>query len=205
MKPCHESIAAATRTGMHVKYSNLLRPALLLTLPLLLTACAAGDSQFSADDPAGFWSGLWHGIISVISLVIHIFNDQVLVYETDNTGGWYDFGFLIGVICVWGGGSQIHKKTRAQSEQEKEWDELGDKFEIKFKRELKNWAEDESGETAANDADWDEIGDKIANKLKRKLKQWAEDEAEDGEDWDEIGDKVEKKLKRKIREWADKD
>jgi hypothetical protein len=82
---------------------------LLITFPLLLflTSCAAGNAQFTAETPAGFWYGLWHGIISFISLVIHLFNPDVMVYEVNNTGGWYDFGFLLGVCCFWGGGSKV--------------------------------------------------------------------------------------------------
>lgn len=72
---------------------------------LAVTGCIAGDAQFNAQDPAGFWMGLWHGIISVVTLIISVFNSSVEVYERDNTGAWYDFGFLLGVIAVWGGGA----------------------------------------------------------------------------------------------------
>lgn len=155
---------------------------LLLFIPflLLLTACTAGGMQFTADTPAGFLYGLWHGIISFISLIIHLFNDTVVVYETNNTGGWYDFGFLLGVIFVWGGGSHVSCKTAVRKKRDKEWDEIGEKVEKKVMRKLENWAEDEEG------AQEDE---KINNK----------------EDWDAICEKVEKKLKRKIRDWAEKD
>ena len=67
-------------------------PLFLLPILLLLTACTAGDAQFTPETPAGFWYGLWHGVIAVIALIIHLFNDAVLVYEVNNTGGWYDFG-----------------------------------------------------------------------------------------------------------------
>jgi len=77
----------------------------LVAVALLLSACAAGDPRFTAETPAGFWIGLWHGIISVVTLVIGIFDDSVRVYETHNTGAWYDFGFLFGVIAIWGGSS----------------------------------------------------------------------------------------------------
>ena len=46
---------------------------------LLLTSCTAGDSTNTSETPAGFWYGLWHGIISVNSLIIHIFNDNEVV------------------------------------------------------------------------------------------------------------------------------
>lgn len=141
----------------------------------LLTACAAGGPQFTADTPAGFWYGLWHGMIAFISLIIHLFNDTVMVYEIKNTGGWYDFGFLLGVIFVWGGSSHISCKTAARKQRDKEWEEIGDKVELKIMRKMKTWAEKENS---------DELS---------------------GEDWDEVWPKVEKKLKRKIRDWAEKD
>ena len=147
---------------------------LLLLLILLLSSCAAGDTQFTPESPAGFWYGLWHGIISFISLIIHIFNDNVAVYEIDNTGGWYDFGFLLGVIFIWGGGSHLSCKSSAERKRDKEWDEIGEKVEIKVMRKLKDWSEDE-GSTGDAD-DWDEISEKVEKKLKRKIREWAEKE-----------------------------
>lgn len=139
-----------------------------LVIPILfLTACAAGNSQFSEQDPAGFWYGLWHGIISVIALIIHLFNDHVMVYEIHNTGGWYDFGFLLGVIVVWGGGCHMKCKSAARKKRDQEWDEIGEKIEIKVKQKMKEWSEDE---------EWDDIGDKVAEKIKRKIREWSEKE-----------------------------
>lgn len=152
-----------------------LRLFLLFFLMLLLTSCAAGDSQFTDQDPAGFLYGLWHGVISIITLIIHIFNDNVLVYETNNSGGWYDFGFLLGVICVWGGGSHASCKSAAQKKREQEWEEVGDKVEKKVMRKLKEWADEEEG-LVGKDEDWEEIGEKVEKKLKRKLREWAEKE-----------------------------
>ena len=108
---------------------SLFRPVLLIPLVLLLGACAAGDAQFTPATPAGFWYGLWHGVISVISLIIHVFNESITVYETDNTGGWYDFGFLLGVILVWGGSCHAKCKSAAKKQRDKEWQEVGDKVE----------------------------------------------------------------------------
>jgi len=147
---------------------------LLIVIPFLflVTSCTAGDTQFTQDNLAGFWYGLWHGIIAFISLVIQLFNDNVAVYEVNNTGGWYDFGFLLGVIFIWGGSSHVTCKSAANKKRAKEWDEIGDKVEIKVMRQLKEWAEDEN-ETDAN-KDWDEIGEKVEKKLKRKIREWAE-------------------------------
>lgn len=157
---------------MNSRYFVSLKPIVLIPLLFLLTACAAGDVQFTSDTPAGFWYGLWHGVISFITLIIHVFNDSVSVYEINNTGGWYDFGFLLGVSCIWGGGSHISCKSAADKKRDKEWEEIGNKVETKVMRKLKEWAEDE--ENSADREEWDEIGEKVEKKLKRKIREWAE-------------------------------
>ena len=149
-----------------------LKLLLLIPLILLLSSCAAGDAQFTPESPAGFWYGFWHGVISLISLIIHIFNNDVFVYEINNTGGWYDFGFLLGVICIWGGGSHMSCKSSADKKRDKEWEEIGDKVEKKVMRKLKEWSENEEG-TGDGD-DWEEIGEKVEKKMKRKIREWAE-------------------------------
>jgi hypothetical protein len=81
---------------------------LLLFLALVLAACAAGPnpgvgSVAENGRVAGFWLGLWHGVITPITFVISLFNDGVNVYEVHNNGNWYNFGFVIGAVCLIGG------------------------------------------------------------------------------------------------------
>jgi hypothetical protein len=153
---------------------RLLWPVILIPFLLLLVSCAAGDVRFTQDNPAGFLYGLWHGIIAVITLIIHIFNESVSVYEINNTGGWYDFGFLVGVISIWGGSSHAKCKSTHSRKREQEWKEIGEKVEKKVMRKLKEWAEDE--QDSGSDAEWDEVGEKAEKKLKRKIREWAEKE-----------------------------
>jgi len=72
----------------------------------LLAACAAGPNAAldTGPDPAGFWLGLWHGFILPVSFIVSLFTDDVSIYEVQNSGNWYDFGFVIGVSAVLGGG-----------------------------------------------------------------------------------------------------
>lgn len=44
----------------------------------------------------GFWSALAHGIFAAPTFILSLLNDNVAIYQTPNTGGWYDFGFLLG-------------------------------------------------------------------------------------------------------------
>jgi hypothetical protein len=52
---------------------------------------------------AGFWRGLWHGLIAPITFVISLFTHNIGVYEIHNNGSWYNFGFVLGILCHHGG------------------------------------------------------------------------------------------------------
>lgn len=72
-------------------------------------AVAGPDSKYQQPNaqPAGFWAGFWHGLISPITFLVSLFNRSVRIYETNNRGRLYDFGFVIGVSGAFGGtGSQ---------------------------------------------------------------------------------------------------
>lgn len=89
----------------------------LVALTLLLSACAAGpnpqvDVQAPDGDVAGFWLGLWHGVIAPITFIISLFTDGVGVYEVYNNGGWYNFGFVLGLGFLVGGGSGGARLTK---------------------------------------------------------------------------------------------
>jgi hypothetical protein len=73
---------------------------------IMLTACAPGANVAAAQGPdsAGFWLGLWHGLICPITFIVSLFNHGVSIYEVHNNGGWYNFGFLIGASMILGGG-----------------------------------------------------------------------------------------------------
>jgi hypothetical protein len=45
----------------------------------------------------GFWGGLWHGWIAGISFIGSLFSDDISVYAINNSGGWYNFGFILGI------------------------------------------------------------------------------------------------------------
>jgi len=83
---------------------------ILIGLLLLLTSCVPGDGKANADKPANFLWGIWHGWVAPISLIISLFNHNIRVYETANTGWWYDFGFYMAVISGFGGLSLARRK-----------------------------------------------------------------------------------------------
>src|ERR687886_311774 len=93
---------------------------LLVLATLLLAACAPGSKvevntpsttvELTSPGPnpelnkpndagrlAGFAQGLWHGIISPVTVVGSFFNPAMQMYEVHNNGREYNLGFLIGV------------------------------------------------------------------------------------------------------------
>ncbi|HVF24531.1 MAG TPA: hypothetical protein VNA23_01500 [Anaerolineales bacterium] len=49
---------------------------------------------------AGVIQGLWHGIISPVTLVMSFVNENVQMYEVHNVGREYNLGYLLGVAIV---------------------------------------------------------------------------------------------------------
>ncbi len=85
---------------------------MLVVLCALMTGCVPGDDTNSTDNPAGFFSGVWHGWIAPFSLIYSLFNKSVGIYEKYNSGFAYDFGFYMAVISGFGGLALSRKKRR---------------------------------------------------------------------------------------------
>ncbi|WP_344707960.1 hypothetical protein [Sphingomonas swuensis] len=45
----------------------------------------------------GFLHGLFHGWIILFSFIGSLFSDSITIYAVPNNGGWYNFGFALGV------------------------------------------------------------------------------------------------------------
>lgn len=95
----------------------------LLAGLILFSACTAGHNSLAnvetADGAvAGFWLGLWHGFIVMFTFIASLFKDNVGIYEAHNNGGWYDFGFLMGVMMFFsgsqGGGKKAYSRKKAE-------------------------------------------------------------------------------------------
>jgi hypothetical protein len=86
---------------------------LLAAVLVLLSSCSPGPNPAvgTGSEPTGFWPGLWHGIIAPVTFVISLFTDNVSMYEVNNNGNWYDFGFFFGLLISLGGaGSRARKR-----------------------------------------------------------------------------------------------
>jgi len=91
-----------------------------LLLFLALSSCAPGpnSAEKTSDTEgkiAGFWLGLWHGLISPITFIVSVFSKNIDIYEVHNSGSWYNFGFVLGAgLFLQGGilGSRRARKKR---------------------------------------------------------------------------------------------
>ena len=78
----------------------------VLALFLPLTGCAATQAADAVAPTApGFLLGLWHGFIFPVAWVVSLFVPKVAVYAVPNNGGWYDFGYFLGIV-VFGVGAR---------------------------------------------------------------------------------------------------
>jgi len=81
---------------------------LVVLLLTILAGCAptanlSKGTPIDHDGVAGFWLGLWHGFIAPFMFVVSLFKSNVGIYEVHNNGAWYNFGYLFGLACFFGG------------------------------------------------------------------------------------------------------
>jgi len=85
---------------------------IIIILLIFLNGCAPGSGTNTPENPAGFFTGVWHGWIAPVSLIWGIFNKSIRVYEPINTGWFYDFGFYIAIIGGFGGISVFRRQKK---------------------------------------------------------------------------------------------
>lgn len=94
----------------------------LRALPLLaamaaLSACARQMPAAVAAGAPGFFHGLWDGFIFPFAWLVSLFVPEVSIYAVPNNGGWYDFGYFLGIV-VFGVGARksriVYRTTRTR-------------------------------------------------------------------------------------------
>jgi hypothetical protein len=87
-----------------------LLPILILCFCLVSCADVETVNECVKGHTYGFWGGLWHGVIAPFSFIGSLFSDDIAVYALNNNGGWYTFGFLLGIGAFSGGVSKASNK-----------------------------------------------------------------------------------------------
>lgn len=94
-----------------MKKKFVLLSIMMILSVFLLTGCIPGDGSYTDANAAGFFSGIWHGWIAPVSLIIGIFKVNIRIYESMNTGWWYDFGYYMAIISGFGGLSLARRRS----------------------------------------------------------------------------------------------
>ena len=147
---------------------------LILCVAFLSVSCAPGnerwDQEINPGHKAGFWAGIWHGPIIVITFVVSLFTNEVGLYEVNHTGWAYNLGFLIGLCISIGGGLGPFRWRKKHKK--KDWNKMGDEIEERVRSGIKSWLD----ETRKDDREkeWEQIAQKVEEKIKKALKEWAE-------------------------------
>jgi hypothetical protein len=112
-QPSHTTDRFGKKATNWMKTKKILLITLMLViLAALLSSCAPGDGANTAEHPAGFFAGIWHGWIAPVTLVISLFNKNIGIYEVNNTGFWYNLGYYMAIISGFGGLALSRKKRK---------------------------------------------------------------------------------------------
>jgi len=82
----------------------------MIALPACLhNACVATQAAGAvAPNAPGFWLGLWHGFVFPLAWIVSLFAPSVAIYAVPNNGGWYDFGYFLGIVVFGVGARKTH-------------------------------------------------------------------------------------------------
>lgn len=160
-------------------YRRFLALSLLIVIAILALNCAPGNERWDQDlhpgHLAGFWVGIWHGLIIIVTFIVSLFTKEVGIYEVHNTGWPYNLGFLIGLVFSVGGGLRMGAKrsTKPWRRRRRDWDEIGEKIEERVRRGIKTWLDEMESEEKKKE--WEEIATKIEEKIREAMKKWVEE------------------------------
>lgn len=97
---------------MPTLYRILIRLAVVGLVLGALASCATQPRPESPDAP-GFLLGFWHGLIMVPTFIASLFTD-CRIYAFPNSGGWYDFGFVLGAGSAFGSSGAAARGTNSE-------------------------------------------------------------------------------------------
>lgn len=98
----HSMGEAFVNTAPVLRHRRVLICLIICGVAMLVQSCATQPPP-AVLNPPGFFSGLLHGFLILFGFIGSLFTDY-RIYAFPNSGGWYDFGFLLGAMTFLGGG-----------------------------------------------------------------------------------------------------
>ena len=94
---------------MKTKFIQIVKLTLVIGVVIVLSSCADVQPQLKEcliGHQYGFWGGLWHGMVAPFAFIGSLFTDDIAVWAVNNNGGWYTFGFVLGIGALTGSGTK---------------------------------------------------------------------------------------------------
>ena len=82
---------------------------IIFSLFVIITLFSSCAPEGYSSNESGFFSGIWHGIIFVFSLIGKLFGADIGIYAENNSGFFYWLGFIIGLGGFGGGGASSYR------------------------------------------------------------------------------------------------
>ena len=82
-----------------MRYRNI---AILVATAFILSGCAYFAPVTTSNPEPGIFYGILHGFFAIPTAILSFFFD-IQMYQTPNSGNWYDIGFVIGFSLCGGG------------------------------------------------------------------------------------------------------
>ena len=68
--------------------------------------------EISEYSPPGFFTGIYHGLIAPFAVIAQLFDNEIILYSSANSGFGYNLGFLLGISAIVGGSKTGYDSTR---------------------------------------------------------------------------------------------
>jgi len=142
----------------------------LVVVAVLAFGCAPGNDRWGQKKPppstAGFWAGMWHGFIIVVTFIVSLFTDDVGLYEINNRGWQYDLGFIFGIFISMGWVARIGKRKRWRKKAG--WDEISNKVSQSVEKAVENALRSGQGWEGGSE----ELLDRIEERIRRVMREY---------------------------------
>lgn len=82
----------------------------VVILGIYILVNRTGMPMKTSTDIAGFWLGLWQGVIVCLSFIASLFDKDIVLYQATNSGITYNLGYILGLCISIGAGATSSKK-----------------------------------------------------------------------------------------------
>ncbi len=148
----------------------------ILSISMVIVAmflCSGVVSHYAGDvywqtAKAGIGAGILHGMIAPVMLIYSLFSNFG-IYEINNKGWFYDFGFILGFLLTWAVGKSTQEVAYYYNKRKEKKQEMKDIEKVAEKVVAKKFDEQEKSQEKQTKANTIVIENKKVKKPIKKL------------------------------------